>query len=188
MAAQDNNADNNAAADGAWMTFMEELGMLRSMDSWNTLVKCVLDEVAPRHHRQILSQHITQSCQPRKEKVAGISLKHAGLDTVTEVPANGGFIVWLHLPNAYFDGDGLVIDYESSVCQSHAEAAEAACIDVFCDLITMAPKWCVITSANGDWEKTASRMCSRRLSGHMLSMLSKSAANTYKVLSCHISA
>ena len=52
---------------------------------------------------------------------------------------NGGFIVWLHVPNAYFDGDGLVIDYESSVCQSHADAVKAACTDVFCGLITMGP-------------------------------------------------
>ena len=58
-------------------------------------------------------------------------MKDAGLDT--EVPVcqpNGGFIVWLHVPNTYFDGDGLVIDYESSVCQSHAEAAEAAAEEV----------------------------------------------------------
>ena len=87
---------------------MKEIEDLRTFLAWTTFVSSVRLAIrdAPRH---CLSQHVTDSCQPRKMPGVSVSLKSCGANEKHQI--NGMWECRVALKNLLEPGDGIALNY-----------------------------------------------------------------------------
>ena len=82
--------------------------MLGEWETFSALLK-VIEEEKRVPYRQILSHHMTTSCQPGKVPGPVSSLKACGIEDKKEGLVAGLCRLDLHLPSSFEAGDGLLI-------------------------------------------------------------------------------
>jgi hypothetical protein len=97
-------------------------------------------KIAPRH---VLSQHFSQTCQPKEtdRRSEFTSLKKCGFDDVERSPDHSslGYYVKLEIPYGYFPGDAFRCQYVSDFYATPKLAQDAACFDILTALFLRHP-------------------------------------------------
>ena len=117
---------------------MKEIEDLRTFLAWTTFVSSVRLAIrdAPRH---CLSQHVTDSCQPRKMPGVSVSLKSCGANEKHQI--NGMWECRVALKNLLKPGDGIALNYVSAGHKRFKDAQAAAFVEILGYILYRGPQY-----------------------------------------------